>query len=215
MTENLIYGLIAVAAGALFCFRGARAFHIIIPAWGAFVGFTLGAGLVGSITGTGFLRTGLAWLVGLGLAVCFALLAYFFFEVAVVLAMGSIGFALGASLVAALGISWTWVIVLTGVALGGLLAVAALIVDLPMILLVILSAMGGASAIVTGLMLLVGEVTTRQFTDAAVTARVDHIMWWYLLYVTLVVAGSVAQLWATERVRISMRDSWVAAPVRA
>ncbi len=43
--DDILLGLLAVAAGALFCFRGAFAFRIVIPIWGAFVGFGFGAGL--------------------------------------------------------------------------------------------------------------------------------------------------------------------------
>lgn len=206
--EDVVFGLLAIAAGALFCFRGYLAFRIIIPVWGAFVGLGLGAGLVASITDEGFLRTGLAWLVGIGVAVLFAMLAYLFYEVAVVLAMSSIGFALGTSLMVALDVSWSWVVVLVGVALGVLLAWAALAADLPMVLLVVLSALGGASAVTAGVMLLAGAVDTGEFADDAVTERAGDDWWWYLLYLVLALAGLVAQLRATERLRASMRESW-------
>jgi hypothetical protein len=212
--ENVIFGLLAIAAGALFCFRGALAFRVLIPVWGAFVGFASGAALVASMTGEGFLQTGLAWLVALGAAALFGLLAYLYYEVAVVLAMGSIGFALGASLMVALGISWNWLIILVGVALGGFLAAGAVVVDLPMILLVVLSALGGASAIVTGVMLLVGSVDTQEFSNAAVTARIGND-WWFLLYLALALFGVVVQARRTEQLRRSMRDSWAGDRARA
>jgi hypothetical protein len=212
--ENVIFGLLAIAAGALFCFRGALAFRVLIPVWGAFVGFASGAALVASMTGEGFLQTGLAWLVALGAAALFALLAYLYYEVAVVLAMGSIGFALGASLMVALGISWNWLIILVGMALGGFLAAGAVVADLPMILLVVLSAFGGASAIVTGIMLLVRAIDTQEFSNAAVTARIGND-WWFLLYLALALFGVVVQARATDRLRRSMRDSWAGDRARA
>lgn len=208
--EDWVYGLLAIVAGVLFCFRGYLAFRVIIPMWGAFVGLTLGAGLVASFTDEGFLRTGLAWIVGACVAVLFALLAYLFYEVSIVIAMGSIGFALGASLMVALDISWTWVIVLVGIALGALLAVAAIVSDLPMVLLVVLSALGGASAITTGIMILIGAIDTADFTDDVVTEQADNDWWWYVLYVVLAVAGVVAQSRAAERLRGSLRETWAA-----
>ncbi|MEZ5121190.1 MAG: hypothetical protein R2736_06405 [Solirubrobacterales bacterium] len=45
----------------------------------------------------------------------------------------------------ALDVSWTWVVILVGVVLGALLAFAAIAADLPMVLLIVLSALGGAS----------------------------------------------------------------------
>lgn len=208
--ENFFFGLFAIAAGALFCFRGALAFRLLIPVWGAFVGFAAGAGLIASITGDGFLQTTLAWLVGLVTAVLFAVFAYFYYAVAVVLAMGSVGFALGTSLMVALNISWSWVIVLAGLVLGVVVAMGAIIANLPMMLLVVLGAMGGASAIVTGLMLLFGVVTTADFTNAAATATINDQWWWYVLYLVLVVLGILAQVRVISHLRMSMQEAWMA-----
>jgi hypothetical protein len=148
--QDLVFGLVAIAAGALFCFAGYLAFRIVIPLWAAFVGFGLGAGVVASVTDDGFLRTGVSWLVGLAVALAFALLAYLFYELAVVIATGSIGFALGTGLMVALDVEWTWLVVFVGVVLRLLLAVGAILADLPMLLLVVLGALGGASAMTTG-----------------------------------------------------------------
>jgi hypothetical protein len=206
--EDVIFGLLLIVAGTLFCFFGYLAFRIIIPIWGAFVGFGLGAGLIAAATDEGFLRTGLAWIVALGLALLFAVLAYLFYWVAVVIAMGSIGFALGASLMAALGVDWNWLIVLVGVAVGALLALFAIAADLPMILLVVLSALAGASAVTTGVMVLVGTIGTDEFTEEAVTARASDDWWWYALYLGLAIVGVLYQGRAMERMRGSMRDDW-------
>ncbi len=100
------------------CFWGYLAFRVVIPIWGAFVGFGVGAGLIASFCGDGFLQTGLGWIVGIAVALLFAVLAYLFYEVAVVIAMGSIGFTLGVSLMVALDVSWTWTVILVGLALG-------------------------------------------------------------------------------------------------
>jgi hypothetical protein len=208
--DDVIFGLLAIGAGALFCFFGYLAFRVIIPVWGALVGFGLGAGLVAAWTDEGFLATGLSWFVGIGVAVVFALLAYFFYAVAVVIAMASIGFALGTSLMAALDVSWTWVVVLVGVAAGVLLALVAIAAELPMVLLVVLSALAGASAITTGIMVLAGTIGTDEFTDEAVTARANDNWWWYVLYAALAVAGVINQVRLTASIRGSMRESWEA-----
>ncbi len=208
--RDVLFGLLAIAAGALFCFAGFLAFRLVIPLWGAFVGFALGAGMVATAGDHGFLRTGLSWLVGLAVALVFALLAYLFYEVAVVLAMGSIGVALGTSLMVALGVDWTWAVAIVAVALGILLAVIAIVANLPMILLVVLSAAGGASAIVTGLMLLTGAIDTVDFDHERVTADAANDWWWYAIYAVLAVAGLVVQLREASRLTSSMRESWAA-----
>ena len=99
-------------------------------------------------------------------------------------------------------------------ALGGFLAAGAVVVNLPMILLVVLSALGGASAIVTGIMLLVGAVDTQEFSNAAVTARIGND-WWFLLYLALALFGVIVQARASDQLRRSMRDSWAGDRARA
>lgn len=208
--QDVILGLVAIAAGLLFCYAGFLAFRLVIPLWGGFVGFAFGAGLIASAADDGFLRTALGWLVGLGVALVFALLAYLYYEVAVVVAMGSIGFALGTSLMVAFDISWTWLVILAGVVLGVLLAAAAIAVDLPMVILVVLGALGGASAVTAGMMLLTGAVDTVDFTDDAATEQVDAGWWWYVVYGALAITGMLSQLRAAGELRRSTRESWAA-----
>ncbi len=209
--QDIIIGLLAIFIGAVFCFRGYLAMRLVIPLWGAFAGFVFGAGLVAAGSDDGFLRTGLAWIVGLGVALLFGLIAYLYYEIAVLLAMGSVGFVLGTSAMVALGIDWSWLIIVIGVLVGTLLAVAAIIADLPMVLLVILTALAGASAVVTGAMLLFGAVNTADFTQASITKELDDDWWWYVSYLVIAVAGLVAQLQTISSMRTSMRDDWAAA----
>jgi hypothetical protein len=110
----------------------------------------------------------------------------------------------------ALNVEWSWVVVLVGVAAGALLALAAIVADLPMVLRVVRSALGGASAITTGIMLLTGALDTADFDTDAVVARADHDWWWYAFYVVLAVVGLVAQLRAIDRAAATMRESWAA-----
>jgi uncharacterized protein DUF4203 len=206
--EDLAFGLVAIVAGTLFCFRGWVAFRFVILVWGGFVGFALGAGLAASLTDEPYLTTGAAWLLALATAVLLGLLAYRFYEVAVVILMGSVGFALGTNLMVALDVSWSWVIVLAGVALGGLLAWAAIASDLPRLLLIMLSAAAGATAIVTGIMLLTGAVDTAEFSADAVTARVEDELWWYFLYGVLASLGVVIQVRAVDPMRAPVHEQW-------
>jgi hypothetical protein len=199
---------LAIAVGALFCFRGYLTMRVIIPIWGAFAGFVLGAEIVASAGNDGFLRTAVGWMVGIGLGLVLGLVAYLYFEVSVLIAMSAIGFALGTSLMVALGVTWSWVIVLVGVVVGTALALIAILGDLPMMLLTILSALAGASTIVAGLMLLVGTLQTDDLTSGSATDRLHDDWWWFAIYGALAVAGLFIQLRATERLRGSMRDAW-------
>lgn len=206
--EEIVVGILAIVIGALFCFRGYLAMRMIIPVWGAFAGFMLGAGLVASFADETFLASALAWLVGLGVAVIFGAFAYLYYEVSVFLAMASIGFALGTGAMVALGVTWSWPIVLVGVAVGVLLAIVAMIGDLPMAILTLLTATAGATAIVAGILLLIGEIAVSDLTTDTTTQTVGDDWWWYVIYLALVIAGIVAQLRTGARMRGSLRRSW-------
>ncbi|MEZ5239666.1 MAG: DUF4203 domain-containing protein [Microthrixaceae bacterium] len=207
---DVLLGIAAAGIGALFCFRGYLTMRIVIPIWGAFAGFFVGSGLVAGLGGEDFLSSAAAWLLGIALAIVFGLLAYAYFEVCVALAMSAVGFVLATSLLVALGVTWSWLIVLVGVVVGVLLAVGTIIADLPMVLLTVLTALAGASVTVAGLMLMVGTIDGSDLGRQTTTEVLGDSPWWYLLYAVLAIGGIVAQLQALDRIDRSMRDSWAA-----
>lgn len=209
--QDVILGLLAVLVGLLFGLRGFIAMRILISAWGAFVGFLLGAGLVEMATGDGFLMVATGWFVGGVLALVFGLLAYLYYQVAVVIGMASIGFTLGTSAMVALGMSWSWVVVLIGVLLGALLALAAIVTDLPAVILIVLTSLGGASVTVFGLLLLLDSIGTADFNSATVTQRLDN-WWWSAIYLVLAVVGIVVQSRLAGRMTASAAEQWRKAP---
>ncbi|WP_305094800.1 DUF4203 domain-containing protein [Prescottella sp. R16] len=209
--SDIVIGILAVVIGAVFCFRGVVAMRFVIALWGAFVGLALGAGLVSAVTGDGVFATALGWIVGVLVAVLFSLLAYLYYAVAVTLAMASVGFVLGSAAMAALGVTWNWVVVLVGVLVGIALAVLALAANLPALLLVVVSSFGGATAVTAGVMLLVGTIDTADFDRGTLTETISHDWWWYTLYIVLVVAGLLAQIGMLGRER-TLRDQWQPVP---
>jgi hypothetical protein len=206
--DDVLIGILAILVGLLFCFRGYLAMRVVIPIWGGFTGFLLGAGLVDAFTEEGFLGSLFGWLVGLGVGVLFALFAYLYYEVAVLLTMAAIGFTLGSTLLVALGVTWNWVIVLGGIVVAVALSLVALVGDLPMALLTVLTALAGSSAVVTGVMLVFGIIDLEDFDSVATTERLSEEWWWYILYLGLAITGIVVQLRSTEQMRATLRASW-------
>ncbi len=206
--ETVMFGILAVLIGGLLCFRGYLAFRAVIAAWGAFAGFVIGGGLIAGLRGESFLGTVFGWTVALSLAVLFGLLAYLYYAVSVVIGMGAMGFALGTTLMAAIGVPWSWVVVLVGVAVGILLALLAVAADLPLAILTILSAFAGASSIVAGLLLFVGAMDRADLASPDTTAALELGWWWIALYVALAVVGLVVQFRDAEARRGTLRDAW-------
>lgn len=206
--EDVLIGLLAIFVGAVFCFRGYLSMRIVFPLWGAWIGFVFGATLVASFDDEGFLSTLLGWLVGIVFAVAFSLLAYLFYEVAVIIGMATIGYVLGVAVLVALDVEWSWIVTLVGIACGVLLAIAAVKLDVPVVLLVVLTAAAGATAMVGGLMLLVGAVDIDDLSHSGVTDRIDASVWWWALDLVLAIAGIISQGRAAQRLRGSMREAW-------
>src|SRR6478735_8621224 len=135
---DILLGILAIIAGGAMLLAGQFVLRLVIPIWGFFAGFAFGAGLVAELADERFLGTVLGWVLGLVFALVFAVLAYLFYYVAIILAMGAFGFAIGSGVVVALGIDWNWLAVLVGVALGVVIGIASIVANMPMIVLVIL-----------------------------------------------------------------------------
>jgi hypothetical protein len=156
--EDLLVGVVAVVVGGALCFRGYAALRVVIAVWGAFAGFVLGAGVVAGATGEGFLASALAWAVGLVVAAVFGLLAYAYYAISVLIGMSAIGFTLGTTAMVALGVTWSWVVVLVGIVVGALLAMLAIAGDLPKLILALLGAFAGSSIAIGGILLVIGRL---------------------------------------------------------
>ena len=209
---DFFLGVLAILAGLAFCFSGYLWLRIVLPVWGAFVGFAFGAGLVADLRGDRFLGEVLGWVVGLAFALLFAALAYAYFAFAVVIAMTSVGFAIGAGLVVALGVDWSWVAVTVGVLVGAIVCVASILVNLPAVVLTTLSAIGGAIAVVAGLMLVTGAMDSADFTRDAFADRVHDDWWWYVVFVALALVGTISQMRDASAVRRNVRAGWASTP---
>lgn len=208
--DSIVVGIIAVVIGALLCFRGYVTMRLIISLFGAFVGFLLGAGLVAGVTDSPFGQLAVSWLVGIVGAVLFGVLAYFSYQLAVIIGMAGIGFAIGTSLMAAFGVTSGLATIAVGVIAGVLLAILAITTNLPAVLLVLLTAFAGASVVTTGVMILAGAVGVNQLVGEGMADPTTTGWGWLALYAALAILGIVAQFRALRGRRQSMRRQWSA-----
>ena len=206
--KDIIVGLLAVAAGLMFCFRGYLLMRIVIPVWGFFVGFALGGAIISAITDRAFLGTVLGWIVGIVIGVVFAVIAYTYYAVAVVLTMGTVGYLLGSTLMVALDIRWNWLVIAVGVVVGFVLALGAILIDLPTVVLTVVTALSGATAVIGGVMLIVNRLDLADLGDDVITSQINASWGWWLAYLVLALAWVFAQVQATENVRASVRSTW-------
>ena len=205
---DIFLGVLAIVAGVAMLFAGRFVLRFMLPVWGFFAGFAFGAGLVAELADERFLGTVLGWVLGLFFALVFAVLAYLYYYVAVVLAMAAFGFAIGSGLVVAIGIDWSWVAVLVGFVLGVLFGLVSVAANMPMILLVVLGSFAGAVGVVGGLMLLVGELNTSDFSRGDFTDTVSNSFVWSLLLIVLAVFGILVQAAQRATMSRSIHSVW-------
>lgn len=203
--SQIIWGILAILAGVVFCFRGYLAMRSVIAVWGGFVGFGLGAALVAVATGEPPLAGAIGWIAAIVAALLFGGLAYAFYAVAVVLAMGSVGYGLGAGL-AALFTDIGWLHILLGLVGATLLIALAVLTNMPELLLILVAASGGATAIIAGVLLLMGAVSPETLGPDAIGRVTTHYWWINLVYLALFIAGLITQL--SRRSTANLRTSY-------
>ncbi len=205
---DIVMGVFAIVAGAVMLFAGQFVLRIVLPIWGLFAGFAFGAGIFAGLADESFLGTALGWISGIVFALIFAVLAYFFYAAAVIIAMAAFGFAIGSGLVVALGIDWNWVAVLVGVAVGLVVGVVAAFGSMPMVVLAVASSIAGAVSIVGGLMLMFGALNSADFTKGDFTAAVQDSWGWYLTLLVLAIIGIVAQVRQQALLHRTINEAW-------
>ena len=205
---DIVLGIFAIIAGGVMLFAGQYVLRVLLPIWGFFAGFAFGAGLFAGLADERFLGSVLGWISGFVFALVFALFAYLYYAVAVILSMVAFGFAIGAGLVVALGIDWNWVAVLVGVLVGGVLGLVSVFGNMPMIVLAVLSSIAGAVSVVAGLMLVFGSLNSSDFAQAAFTKAVNDSWGWYLTLVALILIGIVFQIRQRATWRRTVRETW-------
>src|SRR5690606_3908004 len=138
--------IIALLFATALIFGGYRFFLFLLPIWGFFFGFGLGASAVQALFSTGLLATVTSWVVGFSVAVIFALLSYFFYAAAVAVAAGILGYMLGVGIMDLFGLNGLALITFI---VATALAVVAVIVtfrfNLQKYVIIAATAIGGAA----------------------------------------------------------------------
>jgi Domain of unknown function (DUF4203) len=195
--QDFLIGALVLLVGAVFCFVGYRFFRILIVIWGFFAGFNLGTAAMTSLFNNAFLGTTTGIVLGLVIGLVFAALAYFFYYFAVVLLGASAGYTLGSGLIGAIGLNNPgFVAVIVGVVLAVVFAFLILVLNLPKILIMVFTALGGAVAMLAGLLILFGQVKVAYLQYGDAVALVKASWFWSIVALALAVVGFLVQ-WRT------------------
>ena len=196
--ELFCMSMIALLIGLTVTFGGYRFFLILLPIWGFFFGFGLGAETLQVIFGVGFLATVSSWVVGFIVGAAFAVLSYLFYFVAVALLAGSFGYGLAVALLTAIGLNFGFIVWLIGLVAGIIVAVVVLIFNIQKYAIIVITALGGTGAIIFTLLAMFGDLTPAAMMLNPVMTAISNSFWWLLFYLVLAITGIVVQIGANR-----------------
>ena len=200
MLTTIFIGLLIILIGAVFCLFGYRLFIYLLPVWGFVAGFLMGAQGVATIFGEGFLATLTGWAVGVLFGLFVALVSYFLFEFAIYLFATTFGLAVGAGIMYALGIESGLLVAIAALVGAIVLIVLVAFLDVKKWLIVVLTALGGAAAILAGILTVLGKVSLTGYQAGAnpVRSTVEDSLLWIVVWLGFGVAGIVFQARTTK-----------------
>lgn len=205
---EILIGILAVLTGGLFALQGGNLMRIMFPLIGFVAGFSAGAGMISAITGDGFLSTAFSWVVGFFVALLFAVLAYFFYAFAVVLAFAGLGFSLAAAILSVFNLDWNWLVIIVGTLTAIAFGLFATVGGLPMGVLIVATSFFGASMIIYGLLLVLNIASFGDFSNGTIYHTIRTNIGLYILWATVGVTASITQFRILEEQTKLAQDCW-------
>jgi len=189
--EGIIVGLLAVVIGAAWAAYGLKFFTILLPLWAFLFGLFAGAQWGQDVFGQGFFSTILSWIIGFGFGLFLAVISFFWYYAAIVILGGALGYTLGVGLMDWLGIDAQILGILVGLIVGAVFAFGTFVLGVPAFLVIYLSAISGAAAVVNGVLILFGVIKLEDldsglFRGLLTNGAVGIIAWIALSVVAIV-----------------------------
>lgn len=194
MTFQLICtAILALIIGVLALVAGYRLFLLLLPIWGFFAGFAMGAHATTLIFGTGFLSTATSWIVGFVAGLIFAVLSYLIYIVGVALLSAAFGYFLGAGIML-LFLDPGLIVTLVGLAGAVVMAFVVLAFNIQKPVLEFITSFGGATAVLTGILLLFGRISLEALGENPVRMVLDDSIFWLIVWLVVGFVGFGVQI---------------------
>jgi hypothetical protein len=206
--ELLCATLIALLFGTVVCFGGYRLFLVLLPIWGFFFGFGLGAQSIQLLFGQEFLATVTSWVVGFIVALLFAVLSYLFYAFAVAVIAGSLGYGLGVAIMGIFSADLTIITWIVGLVLAIVVIGITFYFNLAKYVIIVATAVGGAAATIGTLVVGVEHVQLMTLAENPMQLILNGSFIWILLFLLMAGAGIVLQIMANRSWQIESYNRW-------
>jgi hypothetical protein len=191
--EGILVGLFAIGIGLAWAFYGLRAFLILLPIWAFFVGAMLGASWVQELLGDGFFSTVTSWVVAIAVGLVLAVISYLWYTGAVLLLGFTLGYTIGAGLMAAIGLTEIMPLIV-GVVIGAVVAIGFLALGMPIVLVIAATAIGGGIAAANGLLIMLGRIQLADIDTGLAEGLLKDGVVGIAIAIAIAVAGALYQM---------------------
>jgi len=194
MTLSLLcMGLVAMLFGLAVAFYGYRMFLALLPIWGFFFGFFLGAQSIQFLFDEGLLVTVTGWVVGFFVGLLFAILSYLFYFIAVGIVSFSLGYIATVGVLEWIGMDAGFLIWLIAVIVGIALALVVYFFNIQKYAIIVATGVLGAGAVTYVMLVVIYGYVPTELLDNPVQQALDESFWWLLFFVVIAGLGIIAQ----------------------
>ena len=197
--NDAVIGLIAILVGLLACLAGYAVFRVVLPILGFFVGLGLGAQLAARILNEQYLSSPLAWVIAIVIGLVIATIAFLWWYVSVALTIGGLGYAIGYGGAVGLGVGNPTGLVIAGLVVAVVFALAALLLKVPILIVILVTAFWGASALIGGVLIMLNRIEPGQLRNGTVDVVLHSTPLWLAVWVGLGIIGVLVQWFTTPR----------------
>ena len=208
--ELLCMALIGLGFGFVLAFWGYKMLWVILPIWGFFAGFALGAQTIQVILNEGFLASITGLVVGFVVGAIFAILSYLFYFLAVALLSGAFGYGLAVGVLTWIGLDMGFLVWIIGIVVGVAVAVAVLRFNIQKYAVIFITAFAGTAVTIFVMLATFGGLTPVELMLNPVLRALDDSWLWFLYFILVAAAGIYFQLQTNKDYEMEEYNRWAA-----
>lgn len=198
LVNEVVIGILAVLIGLVACLAGYVVFRLVLPILGFLVGLGLGAQLAATLFDQPYLASPLSWIVAIAVGLVVATIAFVWWYVSVALTIAGLGYAIGFGAARGIG-TGADVALIAGVVVAVVFALVALLLRVPIGVVIVVTAFWGSSALISGVLILVGRIDVSQLRNGSVDVITSGSPLLIAVWIGLAVVGVLVQWLTTSR----------------